>query len=145
MQGQRIFLPFKTSGVALGSNQPPTQWGLGPLLGIKRPESEADRSPPERMETTSPLNVCLQWLAEGQFYLLCAVTRLGVSLSRNLYQTFKLEERNSLSFIRPGHGRQWRKQLLTVYTATAVTYTQPTYYCQVTASGAAPKSLSKAS
>jgi len=62
-QGQRIFLPFKTSRLALGSNQPPTEWSLGPLLGIKRPECKADRSPPDWMETISPLTVCLQWLA----------------------------------------------------------------------------------
>jgi hypothetical protein len=46
-QEQRIFLPFRTYRVTLGSNQTPTQWGPGPLLGIKRPACEPDRSPPE--------------------------------------------------------------------------------------------------
>jgi hypothetical protein len=45
-QGQRIFLPFRRSRVALGSNKPPIQWDPVTLPGIKQPECEADPSPP---------------------------------------------------------------------------------------------------
>ena len=46
-QGKRVFLPFKMSRVALGSNQSLTLWVPGPLPGIKRPGCEGDHSLPE--------------------------------------------------------------------------------------------------
>jgi hypothetical protein len=41
------FLFSKSSGLALGSTQPPIQWVPGALSpGVKRPGREADHSPP---------------------------------------------------------------------------------------------------
>jgi hypothetical protein len=50
-QGLEIF-PFTTAyRTALGSTQPPIQWVPGALsLGVKRPGSEADHSPPSSAE-----------------------------------------------------------------------------------------------
>jgi hypothetical protein len=40
-----------SSGPALGSTQPPIQWGTGPLTSaVKRPGREADHSPPASAE-----------------------------------------------------------------------------------------------
>jgi hypothetical protein len=50
-RGLGIFLLTTASGTALGATQPPIQWVLGTLpLGIKRPEREADNSPPSSAE-----------------------------------------------------------------------------------------------
>jgi hypothetical protein len=46
-----FFLFSKSSRPALGSTQPPMQWVLGALSpGVKRPEREADHSPPTSAE-----------------------------------------------------------------------------------------------
>jgi hypothetical protein len=49
--GLGIFLFITASRTALGPTQPPIQWVPGPLsLGVKRPEREADHSPPSSAE-----------------------------------------------------------------------------------------------
>jgi hypothetical protein len=46
-----FFLFATVSRPALGPTQPPTKWVLGVLsLGIKRPEREANHSPPSSAE-----------------------------------------------------------------------------------------------
>jgi hypothetical protein len=46
-----IFLFTTASRTALGSTQPPIQWVQGVLsLGVRRPEREADQSPPYSAE-----------------------------------------------------------------------------------------------
>jgi hypothetical protein len=43
----KIFLSFTASSPALGPTQPPIQWISGAIsLGIKRPDREAEHSPP---------------------------------------------------------------------------------------------------
>jgi hypothetical protein len=50
-QGLGIFLFTTVSRMALGPTQPPIQWVPGALsLGVKRPEREADCSPPSSAE-----------------------------------------------------------------------------------------------
>jgi hypothetical protein len=49
--GLGIFLFTTAFRTALGPTQPPIQWVLGALsLGVKRPEREADHSPPSSAE-----------------------------------------------------------------------------------------------
>jgi hypothetical protein len=66
--------------MALGPTQPPIQWGLGAFsLGVKRPGSEADHSPPSSAEaknawsfTSIPQQSFIAWCsvkAQGQLYL----------------------------------------------------------------------------
>jgi len=50
-RGLGIFLFTTASRTALGLTQPPIQWVTGALsLGVKRPEREADHSPPSSAE-----------------------------------------------------------------------------------------------
>jgi hypothetical protein len=50
-RGLGIFLFTTTSRMTMGPTQPPIQWVPGALsLGIKRPGSEADKSPPSNAE-----------------------------------------------------------------------------------------------
>jgi hypothetical protein len=50
-QGLGIFLFTTVSRMALRPTQPPIQWVPGALsLGLKRPEREADHSPPSSTE-----------------------------------------------------------------------------------------------
>jgi hypothetical protein len=49
--GMGIFLFTTASGTSLGPTQPPIQWVPGAFtLGLKRPEREADHSPPSNAE-----------------------------------------------------------------------------------------------
>jgi hypothetical protein len=68
-RGLRIFLFTTASRTALGPTQPPLQWVPGALsLGVKRPGSEADHSPPssaeiknERSYTSTPPTRFTAW------------------------------------------------------------------------------------
>jgi hypothetical protein len=82
-RGLRIFLFTTASRTALEPNQTPIQWVRGFLsLGIKRPGSEADHSPPSSAEvkecvelylhfsnTPSRRGAALKRRAQGQIYL----------------------------------------------------------------------------
>jgi hypothetical protein len=67
--GLEIFLFTTASRTALGSIQPPMQWVPGALsMGVKRPEREADHSPPSSAEvkntwsyTSTPQYVFMAW------------------------------------------------------------------------------------
>jgi hypothetical protein len=86
-----IFLFTTASSGALGPTQPPIQWVPGALyLGVKRPESEADHSPPSISEVkecvklylhspNTPLRCRAQSKWQGQLYLY-------------LYPVYKLHE-----------------------------------------------------
>jgi hypothetical protein len=65
-QGLGIFLFSTASGPYLEPTQPPIQWVSGPLsLRVKRPDREADHSPPSSAEVknlwsyTSTPQICL--------------------------------------------------------------------------------------
>jgi len=68
-EGLVIFLFITTSRPAPRPTQPPIQWVTGTLsLGIKRPGSEADYSPPFRVEvknawsfTSTPQYIFMGW------------------------------------------------------------------------------------
>jgi len=67
-----FFLFTAVSRTALGPNQPSTQWVPGaPSLGVKRPESESDNSPPSSAEVKE----CTK------LYLLSPIRLHGVVLS----------------------------------------------------------------
>jgi hypothetical protein len=71
-RGLGIFLFTAASRTALGLTQPPIQCILGALsLGVKRPENEADHSPPSSAE----LKECME------LYLYSLIRLHGVVLS----------------------------------------------------------------
>jgi hypothetical protein len=56
-QGVSIFFFTTASRPALGPTQSPIQWVRGvPSLGVKRPECEADHSPPSSAEVNNARN-----------------------------------------------------------------------------------------
>jgi hypothetical protein len=77
-QGQGIFLFTTASRTALGPTQLPIQWVPRALsLGVKRPEREADHSPPPSADvknacyTSTPQHAFMAWYsvkAHGQLY-----------------------------------------------------------------------------
>jgi hypothetical protein len=79
-RGLGTFLFTTASRTALGPTQPPIQWVPGALsVGVKRPEREADHSPPSSAESRMrgdtppfPKYVFMAWClvnAQGQLYL----------------------------------------------------------------------------
>jgi hypothetical protein len=46
----KIFLFSTASRPAMGPTQPPIKWVLGDFLGVKRPQREANHSPPTSAE-----------------------------------------------------------------------------------------------
>jgi hypothetical protein len=72
--GLRVFLFNTASRTALGSTLPPIQWVLAALsVGVKRPEREADHSPPSSAEVKE----------YEELYLHSPIRLLGVVLKLN--------------------------------------------------------------
>jgi hypothetical protein len=92
-QGLGIFFFTTVSRTALGPTQPPIQWVLEVLsLGVKRPEREADHSPPSSAEvnnawsyTSTPPYVFMAWHGHLYLYNLFYNTMLHESIQLRYY------------------------------------------------------------
>jgi hypothetical protein len=78
-RGLGSFLFTIVSRTALGLTQPPIQWVLGALpLGVKRPEREADHSPPSSAEVKECVELYLH--SQYAFMAWCSVKSTGTTL-----------------------------------------------------------------
>jgi hypothetical protein len=86
--GLGIFLFTTASRPALEPTQPPIQWVAGGLsLGVKRPEREADHSPPSSAEVKNAWSYYFH--SSNTFMALCSVKVQG-QLYIYLYLSLKI-------------------------------------------------------